>query len=602
MRAHRQLSIEELEQRIAPAFILSAAHPVLKFLDADGDFVLLRFSGPGLAVIQGANGGANIENITFSGTTEKTGFLMKDLNPTGGDNTLTAGSMSVTTGLGESLGSFQVIVPKGRFVDTTFAIHGNLGKFQVNGDSELVRLGVFGDLKTANLLGDIFDSNVDAGGTLGTVKVKGDAVESSIGAGGDVAQVNVNGFLVDSSVFIGQSASSVRVGGSMLGSDIIANGSIDRVFIGGEMLGAGGVGAFGDPPEIEDGISVGVHLGSVIIKGDVEYADIAAGESAGRIQIGGYLAYGSIIIGEDAPVFRKGGFDEVPLPSGMGTGDLGTLIVMDGIAFANVDIAGNADMIKVDGMAFSNFDVDGNVNQFQITGPQFLNDTWIDGNANNVQMKGLMELSSFGVNGNVNKLTATDAIIGGEGIYIGGNLAQGALKGGMESSRMLVDGNVSKLMIKNGLQDWSSLCVEGHTDFLQIHGGILGGSWVDLQQTADTVQVFGDIEPTQGPPLNIEGRLLGSMSIRGNVSGTIRIDDGSRYAPIKIIGDLTGELYTNDAFGDVSILGNFTGLIGAEGPGVGNTLRVTGPDASGDVNPYPEAFNHYIGYDGPPPP
>ncbi|NOZ20382.1 MAG: hypothetical protein GXP25_04755 [Planctomycetes bacterium] len=597
-RVHQTLLIEELEERVTPVgLILSAQNPIYRFHDADGDYVMLRFSGPGEAIISGGTEGTNIAGIDFSGTTDKTSFMMKDLNPTGGDNTLTAGADTVQTGDGESLGSFLVIVPKGQFENTNFDIGGNLGKFQAVGNCNDVQLWVDGNLKTANFLGNVDSSMVDAGGMLSTIMVKGDAEDSFIGGEGGVGRVTVNGFLVDSFVFTGQDASFIRVGGGMLWSDMIAMGSIDRVFIGGEMFGGGGPPAFGDPPRIDSGISVGVDLGNVTIKGDMDGAQIAAGENAGVISIGGEMFGSQIMIGgEGRGPNLKGAFDRAPVGPAAGAGNLDKLTISGGMVFSFVSAEGDADFIRLSGVSGeARIYVGGNVGQYQAFGPQFDMMTQIGGNADNVLIKGDPLAISFAVDGNVNRMVITDPVTGGEGIYIGGDLTQGTIDS-FDDAGMRVSGNVSKLMIKGPMDNDASLSVGGHTDFLQIGGGILNGSWVDLQRTAGTIQVFGDVEGTEGDAINIGSRLLGSMFIRGDVSGNIDIEGGSRYAPIKIVGDMSGEL-TGAAFGDVSILGNFTGFIGAEGAGVGNTLLVKGPDTSGDVNPYPEAFNRYIGYE-----
>ncbi|MEW6355220.1 MAG: hypothetical protein AB1696_02765 [Planctomycetota bacterium] len=611
-RVHRELAIEELELRVTPVpigTILNAQNPIYRFTDADGDYIMLRFSGPGQAEVAGGINGTNITGIYFSGTTGQTNFLMRDLNPKAGDNTLTAGAETIQTAVGESLGALQFIAPTGRLIDTHIEIGENLGRFLVIGSTANVAVNVNGGLSQASILGNASETMVEAG-DIGSLSVTGDADECYFAtplAGSNFGQVVIGGNLANSFIGIGGNSSSLRVGGDMLASRVIANGSIDRVFIGGSLVGDEPVGAFGEPPEIDNGISVGVNLGSVIIQGDLFDAQIAAGENIGSILIGGEMLGGAIIVGSEAqPLPLKGAFFvDTSLGPPAPTGNLGRLTIQGSVVFSEIFVQGDLGMLQFRSLvALAPLAVGGNVGQYQVSGPQFITGAEIGGGVGSILFNEFLFDCDFAVQGNVGRMIINGTLDETE-INIGGNLGQGSINGdldeggrkvALDESRVTVGGNAANLAITGALINTSFVGIGNHTEYLRIIGGILGGSRVEMQGSAGIVQIIGNIEEAQGPALYIGGRLINSMLLQGNVLGIVNISGGSRYAPITIRGDLSNEL-TASAFGDVSILGNFTGLIDAEDVGVGNTLLVKGPVATGVVDPYPQAFHRYIGYE-----
>lgn len=79
--------------------------------------------------------------------------------------------------------------------------------------------------------------------------------------------------------------------------------------------------------------------------------------------------------------------------------------------------------------------------------------------------------------------------------------------------------------------------------------------------------------------------------------GEIEIAGTAVGSSARIVGDLTGQLIAG-AFGNVVVVGSFTGQIGDAGtaPGVGNVFRIAKPGGGGTLQPSDAIFATRIGY------
>jgi hypothetical protein len=140
--------------------------------------------------------------------------------------------------------------------------------------------------------------------------------------------------------------------------------------------------------------------------------------------------------------------------------------------------------------------------------------------------------------------------------------------------------------------------VNGNVADLRICGILTNSSLVSISGQVQTIAVYG---APGGPTVSADSTLrIGSLrtvlNLTGELAGTIDITGTAQSSQIHILGNLSGSLLAG-LFGNVTIMGRFTGIIGDAGTaaGKGNTLIVTMRGGGGIVAPA-KAFANYFGY------
>jgi len=242
-RIHHQLSIEELELRVAPV-ILSGANSVCTFTDTSGDVVLVKFTGGGTANVQWMGGGANpnpnddIASITLAGTTGRSSLMIRDMNRGTGGDSLTGGF--ITGGVGESFGAIKLFASGGAITDTSIDISGNLKMLYGMGDSTNVDLTVGGNLIKQMMKGDTTGCATTVTGSASFIQIFGNADTTTLSTTGDLTKAMILGNFTESTIDVGGNSSMVMVKGNVTNQTgnlavFDVGGDLNRLFIRGNV-------------------------------------------------------------------------------------------------------------------------------------------------------------------------------------------------------------------------------------------------------------------------------------------------------------------------------------------------------------------------------
>ncbi|MEW6357667.1 MAG: choice-of-anchor D domain-containing protein [Planctomycetota bacterium] len=208
---------------------------------------------------------------------------------------------------------------------------------------------------------------------------------------------------------------------------------------------------------------------------------------------------------------------------------------------------------------------------------------------------GVVQNTDITIGGDLNFLQIVGAA-NSLNVNVTGDLTRFVNLGGVSNTSIGIGGNANRIMV-TGDMDGATVNVAGTTGLFRVIGGIAGGSAVTLGGNVSKVLILAGLGAPSveaGSTATFGADLAGRFFARGEVGGTVDVTGSSQMVRMQIVGDLSGTLLSG-IFGDVTVIGNFTGAIGDGGTvaGVGNTLRVVGPTWTGAVTPA-NAFARYV--------
>ncbi|MEW6357911.1 MAG: right-handed parallel beta-helix repeat-containing protein [Planctomycetota bacterium] len=160
-------------------------------------------------------------------------------------------------------------------------------------------------------------------------------------------------------------------------------------------------------------------------------------------------------------------------------------------------------------------------------------------------------------------------------LSVGSDLDKFIVLGDVNSSAFTVGGNIRLAQFRGALSE-TTMEARGSVRSLLCLGGVAAGNTVTL----------GTLERT----LLVRGGLAGTIDVTGSAA------PNGRNSTAIVLGDLSGSLLAG-VFGNVRVIGAFTGQIGDAGTSAGasNLLLVREPSGGGAITPT-NAFARYLGY------
>lgn len=475
------------------------------------------------------------------------------------------------------VGSLAQLAVDGNVSGGRFNIAGDLALAQIKGSMENSRITTGGNLQEAVIGGHVSsDSSTtfEIGGSGGSTRILGDVTNTVAWAGGDLTQLSFAGSVSGTYIWTAGAIGEMLIAGSCAGSQISWNGTCRSI----QVLGAldsttlnydGGGSLMSLRAGFMSGVSAALPaLNQVYCMGAMADSTISSGCSMTICHVGGDVTGSTIAVGPE----------DIWVPANMGQ-----LIVNGNVSSATFKITGDLALAKIAGgrgktIESMTLNVGGSLGKGLFQGPM---------NSSTLSVHGKTGLAQFmgGVADSFVYLAAwspcgTDRLV---------------VNGALTSTEVMIGGNVDDLIIVGPIQGGSNLTVGGTTRLFQVAEGIKD-SYVYLTQVSVARVAATASEPAIAGDLSI-GALGKSLAIAGDLAGQVDVGNANG-ASIQIVGDLTGGL-TGVVFGNVTIVGSFSGWIGDEyqtTAGTGNTLRVSRPGGGGMVTPYPEAFARYIGY------
>ena len=235
----------------------------------------------------------------------------------------------------------------------------------------------------------------------------------------------------------------------------------------------------------------------------------------------------------------------------------------------------------------------------------------VTGNVGNfIDLGGPITSSSVTVTGNASSIT-TRTLMDDSSITVLGTTTRINLSGGMADGSSVNVNATNSLSVMNGISA-STISVHGNLGDLRVYGGMMSSSTVSVSGQLGIGSVYGPTSltgpgsPSRNGPILLPGIEAGStltvgslktmLNVTGDLAGTVDIVGSAKGSNITVSGNLSGNLLAG-LFGNVTVLGRFSGHIGDTGTaaGKGNTLLVTMPGGGGVVTPA-KAFQYYFGY------
>ncbi|NOZ23809.1 MAG: hypothetical protein GXP25_22250 [Planctomycetes bacterium] len=611
LKKRAQLGIEELEDRIAPAVVLTDGMS-FQYNAADGDLVEATFFGPGSATLANLNGDdpgtAGEENLWYvdlAGTTKASQLYIRDVTPGDGSDNLIChdirnfgGSAMGVIDLSAS-GFHQV-----RFaaINLTYPlnelnIHGafygggvtttsSVGDIAIQYFAELCGFSIGGDLGRFSTGGGTMQGFLDVAGHLGSAQITGGDMVSTrvnIGSGSDRFEIDGNTWdsLFGAAEFTFYSGVGLfRVSGDMVGTTFLStngnvgkldiqgtvrngltsdtdisltNGKCGQIYIGGNLL------QNGTPGRTTTLTFTDMRTGKIEIAGSVTGgADIIAVNSGntGRLIIDGDLL-------GDAPNTDRATITAT-------NGNLGTLLIGGNSDYAQIDCtSGNSSQVAIDGTAndtqvllaegaTGTFRVGGDVTNSTITlQGQILGKLWLGGNLDAGST--ISTLAST-----LRQTTVEGDVLGGSQIALWGTTGSSVnIGGGFDNASTFQAGVGASFHILRigGALDQGSFITANGASFggVRIGGGVLDGSVVQCTSSRlDSLFIGGPIDSLGGGQPIVA---LGNGSIVGNVTVAGHVFDGQfilsqiSFRPgssIRVSGDFTDSQFAALGFTPLS--------------------------------------------------
>ncbi|MEW6355552.1 MAG: hypothetical protein AB1696_04440 [Planctomycetota bacterium] len=581
---HRQLHVEELEARIAPA-TLSALNREVRYTDTTGDDVWLLFSGAGQADVLWNVGGANpnpggdeIATIAFLGANTST-LSMRDTNAGVGGDTLTAGA--VTAGAGESIGGIRVYANGGELQNTTINLDGDLGMFSVDGDLNQVDLTIGRKLGLMNVYGSAVDSDISAS-TQTTFFVTGDYIggqinilqeASSIRVGGDFGAAG-SGSLLDVAGVLRR----VQVTGSVVESDIVAHGELWSAMIGGNVTG----GSL---------IQSDYMARTLFVTGSVDASTLRTGGNLTISRIGGNLTNGSLleIGGPAGTIMLSGGMDASTIQA---HSDARTVMIRGALANGSLlDVGGTATSLQLmGGIAQSTLRVGRALNNAQIRGDVTNSIIDVSGPTGMLMVSGSMTNTDMDFDQGVRSLRVMGSVGGTTTLDVTGDVGMLWVNGPMTGTPITINGGVGIGRFQGGVTG-GTITTSGHVGMLWVYNGATN-SVMNFNGGADRVYLYGGMANSD---VTIQGNVLGLMTTGGVGVGSDITVNGSLTTAMLRDGMTGGNLHVTNTVGRAMILGSMdlgsqltfdssTGMVMVSGGMLGgSSVTVSGPLMMGRV-------------------
>jgi hypothetical protein len=550
-------TIEILEARIAPAFLVAPNGLSATYTDVDGDLVTIRVSKPVLNDISISlaflGGSASVPDGRQLARFDISGVLAADV--AGLNLTITARPQDLTPDDGDRTKSGDGHVNVGAI----FANGRNLGVVSIEGDLGEIEAGSGADamairsLKVQSLFKfgtatGASDEISNIAGSLGTLKIAGDL------SGGYVALRN------------GGSLGSAIIGGSIIGGlasnsgQIYAEGTLGRVTVKGSVVGSFGVysGALGALGAVK-GVTIGGSLlgGSGNNSGSIYSGYDTGTGDMGPIKIGGDVRGGTRLFGDavgTGVITADGNITSVRIGGSLrehtgtdsgeirATGDIGSVSIGGSIvAQATLEVLGTSG---------ATVQADGDIKIVTVGG--------------SVMGGGGVFSGSIRCN-DITTLIVRGDVVGGAGersggvgarsigsVFIGGSIVGGnddlttATDEAISSGTVLSDLGIGKLSVVGSIRGGSGLgsgVVFGGQELRRatIGGDVIGGAG----------NLSGNLSALRIDALTIRGNLLGG---NGDHSGRIEASDGG-IGKVSITGNVVGGLLSSFSGGIFSEIG-----------------------------------------------
>jgi hypothetical protein len=298
----------------------------ITFTESDGDVVTIKLSQGGLIaedIVLAPDGTIQSLDLTRFAGPSLIGGHVKPLNisigvkTTGGDGFTKIGFLNAD---GVALGKFKLQGDLGRLVAgfnsggvaaKSISIAGNLGS--VGGAGALSK--IVGGLGKLNVKGSFLQNSIQVDGKVKSVKISGDYDGDPSVSTSMLEDIAENGFaqlgLTPSGVFLAESIKSMRIGGTMKGGGITTTKDLGIFSVfgdlrNGNLFGGGGIKAVkvmgrvtSDDPNDPVTITARNKLGSLVINGDVENADILAGYNTNEDPVNPDATVGKVLVKGD---------------------------------------------------------------------------------------------------------------------------------------------------------------------------------------------------------------------------------------------------------------------------------------------------------------
>lgn len=256
-RIHRKLAIEELESRIAPV-TLSKLNPIQYFDDADGDRIMVKFSGIGTAHVLFTGGGERplagdeISSVDLAGTNLGSTLTIQDVNVGVGGASLLGGAISVQSGA--DMGLIQLLSPSGVVSDTQLTIPDTWKGLLIRGNADTITIvatrlvqsltvegtatdctfQVGGDLTRALFRNTVTGGTMDVNGAMSSLQLLGGVSGTQIEVDRDVLATKVTGDLLGGArLSVGGKANSLAVSGAINDADLDFLGVTGQAILSG---------------------------------------------------------------------------------------------------------------------------------------------------------------------------------------------------------------------------------------------------------------------------------------------------------------------------------------------------------------------------------
>ncbi|NOZ20319.1 MAG: choice-of-anchor D domain-containing protein [Planctomycetes bacterium] len=329
--------------------VLSKADSRVRFHDLDNDLIDLMFKGDGAAWVATTNGlsplvdsNQDIGYIGFTGSTDRSMLMARDMDPKAGGNTLVLGTVE-TIG-GESMGIIKLMQKVGVIQNTSFDIDGSLKMLQVLGGATNLDASVGGDASKVMMMGSLTNSTLDIGGAAGMVMIKRGADTVTIDVGTTLSKAMIFDGMTDSTLTVTGHTTMVMAKGGQTDSTLNLNGGVDNLMLFGGLDNTD-VSATGNVKKgmIKDGMTNGSILN---ITGNATMVQIMGGMASGSaVTVAGDVSR--------AMLFGPKGGDGIAAGCTATFGSLSKMLMVKGSLAGTIDIedscvaGGKNSLIKV---------------------------------------------------------------------------------------------------------------------------------------------------------------------------------------------------------------------------------------------------------------
>ncbi|NOZ19794.1 MAG: hypothetical protein GXP25_01765 [Planctomycetes bacterium] len=277
--------------------VLNQENMRVRFYDLDNDYIGLMYKGDGEAWVATVNGLSPLDDpnqdigyVGFTGSTDRSMLMVKDMDPKAGGNTLALGA--VETMGGESMGIIRLMQKAGTIQNTTIDIGGRLRVLQVFGHATNLDISVGGAAGKVMLMGSVTSSTLDIGGAAGMIQMKKGLSQTAIDVGGALSKAMIFKGMTDSTLTVAGHTTMVIARDGQVDSTLSFNGGADRLMLFGGLDNTD-VSAAGNVKKcmIRDGLANGSTL---TVTGDVSQAMLFGPKDGDGVDLTSAVTFGSL--------------------------------------------------------------------------------------------------------------------------------------------------------------------------------------------------------------------------------------------------------------------------------------------------------------------